>query len=74
MMRQAVPLMRAEAPLVGTGMEFRAAVDAGDVITATKAGVVTEVSADEVKVMADDGTYRNLFTRQVHSLKPRNFI
>ena len=59
MMRQSVPLMRAEAPLIGTGMEFRAAVDAGDVVVATKAGVVTEVSADEVKVMADDSTYQN---------------
>jgi DNA-directed RNA polymerase subunit beta len=58
MMRQSVPLMRAEAPVIGTGMEFRAAVDAGDVVTATKAGVVTEVSADEVKVMADDSTYQ----------------
>ena len=58
MMRQSVPLMRAEAPLIGTGMEFRAAVDAGDVVTATKAGVVTEVSADEVKVMGDDGSYQ----------------
>ena len=59
MMRQSVPLMRAEAPLIGTGMEFRAAVDAGDVVIATKAGVVTDVSADEVMVMADDGTYQN---------------
>lgn len=58
MMRQSVPLMRAEAPLIGTGMEFRAAVDAGDVVVATKAGVVTEVSADEVTVMADDSTYQ----------------
>jgi len=59
MMRQSVPLMRAEAPLIGTGMEFRAAVDAGDVVVASKAGVVTEVSADEVTVMADDSTYQN---------------
>ncbi len=58
MMRQSVPLMRAEAPLIGTGMEFRAAVDSGDVVTASKAGVVTEVSADEVKVMADDSTHQ----------------
>ena len=58
MMRQSVPLMRAEAPLIGTGMEFRAAVDAGDVVVATKAGVVTEVSAEEVKVMGDDSTYQ----------------
>jgi DNA-directed RNA polymerase subunit beta len=58
MMRQSVPLMIAEAPLIGTGMEFRAAVDAGDVVIATEPGVVTEVSADEVKVMGDDGSYQ----------------
>jgi DNA-directed RNA polymerase subunit beta len=58
MQRQAVPLIRSDAPLVGTGMEFRAAVDAGDVVTAEKAGVVTEVSADAVEVMQDDGTHR----------------
>ncbi len=56
MQRQAVPLVRSEAPLVGTGMERRAAVDAGDVIVTTKAGVVTEVSADSIHVAADDGT------------------
>ena len=56
MQRQAVPLVRAEAPLVGTGMERRAAVDAGDVIVATKPGVVTEVSADLVTVSNDDAT------------------
>ena len=46
MQRQAVPLVRSEAPLVGTGMEYRAALDSGDVVRAEKAGVVTEVSAD----------------------------
>ena len=56
MQRQAVPLVRSEAPLVGTGMELRAAIDAGDVIIAEKAGVIEEVSADYVTVMADDGT------------------
>ncbi|MGC5167703.1 DNA-directed RNA polymerase subunit beta [Luteimicrobium sp. DT211] len=56
MQRQAVPLVRSELPLVGTGMERRAAVDAGDVIVATKPGVVTEVSADLVTVVNDDGT------------------
>ena len=50
MQRQAVPLVRSEAPLVGTGMEYRAAVDSGDVVIAEKAGVVTEVSADLVTV------------------------
>ncbi len=57
MQRQAVPLLRSDSPLVGTGMEFRAAVDAGDVVTATKAGVVTSVSADAVEAMNDDGTH-----------------
>jgi DNA-directed RNA polymerase subunit beta len=56
MQRQAVPLLRSEAPLVGTGMEFRAAVDAGDVVIADKAGTVEEVSADDVTVANDDGT------------------
>ena len=61
MMRQAVPLLRAEAPLVGTGMEFRAAVDAGDVIVSEKAGAVTEVSAEEIKVSHDDGTSKTYY-------------
>jgi DNA-directed RNA polymerase subunit beta len=56
MQRQAVPLVRSEAPLVGTGMELRAAIDAGDVVVADKAGVIEEVSADYITVMADDGT------------------
>nr|WP_099037243.1 DNA-directed RNA polymerase subunit beta [Mycobacterium neglectum] len=56
MQRQAVPLVRSEAPLVGTGMELRAAIDAGDVVVTDKAGVVEEVSADYITVMADDGT------------------
>jgi DNA-directed RNA polymerase subunit beta len=58
MQRQSVPLLRSESPLVGTGMEYRAATDAGDVILADKAGVVEEVSADEVTVANDDGTRR----------------
>jgi len=78
MMRQSVPLMRAEAPVIGTGMEFRAAVDAGDVVTATKAGVVQEVSADEVKVMADDSTYQTYslhkFTRSGEMALGKNLL
>ncbi len=57
MQRQAVPLLRAEAPLVGTGMEFRAAYDAGDIVIAQKSGAVKEVSADLIEVANDDGTY-----------------
>jgi DNA-directed RNA polymerase subunit beta len=56
MQRQSVPLLRSEAPLVGTGMEYRAATDAGDVILAEKPGVVEESCADYVTVMNDDGT------------------
>ena len=56
MQRQSVPLLRSEAPLVGTGMEYRAATDAGDVIVAEKPGVVEESCADYVTVMNDDGT------------------
>ncbi|WP_067477785.1 DNA-directed RNA polymerase subunit beta [Dietzia timorensis] len=67
MQRQAVPLVRSESPLVGTGMELRAAVDAGDVIVSDFAGVVEEVSADYITVMDDEGgrqTYRlNKFAR-----------
>ncbi len=67
MQRQAVPLIKSDAPLVGTGMEYRAAVDAGDVVTSDVAGVVKEVSADEVVIMTDEGgdkSYRLLkFTR-----------
>ena len=59
MQRQAVPLIKSDSPLVGTGMEYRAAVDAGDVVTADVAGVVKSVSADLVETMNDDGTYRS---------------
>jgi len=58
MQRQAVPLIRNEAPLVGTGMEYRGAVDAGEVTIAEASGVVTSVSADLIDVMNDDGTLR----------------
>jgi DNA-directed RNA polymerase subunit beta len=58
MQRQSVPLLKSEAPLVGTGMEFRAAVDAGDVVVAEQAGTVEEVSADYVTVAHSDGTRR----------------
>jgi DNA-directed RNA polymerase subunit beta len=50
MQRQAVPLVRAEAAYVGTGIEARAAVDAADVILAKEAGVVTRVSSQSITV------------------------
>ncbi len=56
MQRQSVPLLRSEAPLVGTGMEYRAATDAGDVIVAEQGGVVEQASADFIAIANDDGT------------------
>jgi DNA-directed RNA polymerase subunit beta len=67
MQRQAVPLIRSEAPLVGTGTEARAAKDAGDVVVAHTDGVVSAVSADAIDVTDDDGqafTYRVLKFRR----------
>jgi DNA-directed RNA polymerase subunit beta len=55
MQRQAVPLLRAEAPLVGTGMERRAAVDSGDVLIARHAGTVSFVDADQIVITHSGG-------------------
>jgi len=56
MQRQAVPLIKTDAPLIGTGVEFRAAVDAGDVVVADKGGTVEEVDANQIVVFGSDGT------------------
>src|SRR6187402_15016 len=64
MQRQAVPLLRSDSPLVGTGMEGYAAIDAGDVIVAEKAGVVAEVSADVVTIQLDEGGTQDYFLRK----------
>ena len=64
MQRQAVPLLKPQAPIVGTGIEFKAAVDSGVLPKAKNAGVVTFVSANEIRVKRDlDGgtdTYKLL--------------
>ncbi len=64
MQRQAVPLLRSESPLVGTGMEGFAAIDAGDVVIASKAGVVAEVSADLVTIQLDEGGTQDYYLRK----------
>ena len=56
MQRQAVPLLKTESPIVGTGMEYKAGVDSGVCVLARKSGVVRSVSADEVTVTNDDGS------------------
>ena len=55
MQRQAVPLLKTEAPVVGTGMEYKSAHDCGCCIVANRAGVVEYVSADKIVVRGDDG-------------------
>lgn len=56
MQRQAVPLVRTESPLVGTGMEWRAARDSGVVILAENPGIVERVTAQEIVIRTDRGT------------------
>ena len=55
MQRQAVPLLKTQSPIVGTGMEYKAAVDSGVVVLSKHDGVVERVSADEVVIRTDDG-------------------
>ncbi|MDR2672719.1 MAG: DNA-directed RNA polymerase subunit beta [Coriobacteriales bacterium] len=56
MQRQAVPLLRPRAPLVGTGMEHRCAVDSGEIVLARHPGIVEYVQTDKVVVRSKDGT------------------
>jgi DNA-directed RNA polymerase subunit beta len=53
MQKQAVPLLRTDAPIVGTGMEYKAAVDSGVCVLAKKGGIVTKVSADSISIHED---------------------
>jgi len=55
MQRQAVPLLKTDAPLVGTGMELRAALDTGDVVIARRDGTIDFVDATRIVVATDDG-------------------
>ncbi len=66
MQRQAVPLLKPEAPLVGTGMEKRVAVDSGQVLWSRSAGVVTEVTGNRIVVADDDG--------EQHEYKLKKFV
>jgi DNA-directed RNA polymerase subunit beta len=55
MQRQAVPLMITQAPIVGTGLEYRAAIDTGDVVLANRPGTVVDVDAERIVVETKDG-------------------
>jgi DNA-directed RNA polymerase subunit beta len=56
MQRQAVPLLKTDAPLIGTGMERRAALDTGDVLIARTSGTIDFVDAERISIVGDDGT------------------
>ncbi len=56
MQRQAVPLLKPEAPIVATGMEYRAAKDSGIMVCAKESGIVEKVTADEIQIREKDGT------------------
>ncbi|MCQ2560105.1 MAG: DNA-directed RNA polymerase subunit beta, partial [Clostridia bacterium] len=56
MQRQAVPLLRAQAPRVGTGMEYKTAKDSGAVVVSKKSGIVERVTAQEIILDCDDGS------------------
>ncbi len=64
MQRQAVPLIRPEAPIVGTGMEWQSAVDSGQVIVARNPGEVVSVTGNMVEVLEEDGTRRTYHLRK----------
>ena len=67
MQRQAVTLLRTEAPIVGTGMEYKAAVDSGTVVLCKKDGVVVHVNADYVEIQTADGIDRYNLTKFMRS-------
>ncbi len=70
MQRQAVPLLKADAPLVGTGMERRAALDTGDVLLARGAGTVEYVDADQIVVQGNRRQEGGVRAAEVHALQP----
>ncbi len=59
MQRQAVPLLKPESPIIGTGMEYKAAKDSGVVVLAKEDGVIDKVSADEIVIKDNDGGRHN---------------
>ncbi len=58
MQRQAVPLLKTESPIVGTGMEYKACLDSGVAVVSKNAGVVESVDADKIVIREDSGMLR----------------
>jgi DNA-directed RNA polymerase subunit beta len=69
MQRQAVPLLRSDAPLIGTGMEAAVARDSGSAITATRSGLVDQVDADRIVIHATDEKDSSKSTVDIYKLK-----
>jgi DNA-directed RNA polymerase subunit beta len=67
MQRQAVPLLVRQAPLVGTGLEYRAAVDSGDVVVSKNAGSIADVDADKIVVEGKNGRDEYTLTKFMRS-------
>ena len=61
MMRQSVPLLQPEAPVVGTGVEYRAAFDSQQVVVADAAGTVVSVTSSDIQVERDEGDVRDTY-------------
>ena len=66
MQKQAVPLLRPQAPFIGTGLEVRAAIDAGEVVVAERGGTIEEVCADYLIVKHDDGSRKQYRLQKFH--------
>src|SRR3712207_3112877 len=67
MQRQAVPLLRTQPPLVGTGVEYRAAIDTGDVILARNGGTIVDVDAEKIVVEGRSGRDEYSLTKYMRS-------
>ena len=72
MQRQAVPLLKTDAPFFGTGVEFKAAYDSGIVEIADHDGVVEYVSADEIIIRTNDGGRDRYKLTKFRTLQPRH--
>src|SRR4029450_7432341 len=72
MPRQAVPLLEPEAPIVGTGMEARAARDSGQVVVSRRDGTVLSVTAEQILVEPDEGTAGELDTYRLEKFVRSN--
>ena len=74
MQRQAVPLLKTENPIVGTGMEYKAAVDSGVCVVSDVNGVVDRVDATKIVVRTDEGELKTYQRHQIYALQPGHLL